>query len=489
MEDKFDIIVIGAGPGGSSAAALMTAAGKKVLLVEKNKSAGGRMSVIHDTQGFHYELFPINGVPADNSRFEYVLKRIGKESAVKRIRPTELGLTDWIYFEDRKGKLTSVDMSRKDMSFLRALHIPLYDIKGLAKVKRLFKDVMTMSEEELRTLSMTSARDFVDSYGELPGMFRTFFLSICEGAFEMTCEKVAASDLIRFYQIAQRDGAGRYYEYGIGHVFEVFADVVEELGGTVLYDSRVKSIDVENGEIQGITLENGEKFTAPIVVSTAGIRQTVLKLVGEDKFEKAYCDRIKGLELNLSCVGYRYFLDAPVLQHPMTTYFPEGMLETYEEFKAMAEGKAKPEHNYVYLGTTSLYPNTAPEGKQLVYAVMSCYPDINQDLQPYLDYIESVVRKLQPDLFGHIMRREKMTPKQSAALGTDAQDDSLGGESYGIANSVGQAGAQRPAPASPIKGLFYAGNDSAGFGLGTHQAVDSGVLVADIILESSTENN
>jgi len=356
------------------------------------------------------------------------------------------------------------------------------DFRGLPRLKKLNDDIMNLPEEAIDKLSMTSARDWVDSYGKLPGLFRTYFLSICEGAFEMTCEKVPAADLIRFYRLARQDGAGRYYEYGIGRVFEVFADAVEECGGTVLYQSRVKCINVEDGRVQGITLENGERYTAPIVISSAGIRQTVLKLVGEDHFEAAYCQRIKDLELNLACVGYRYILNAPVLKHAMITYFPEGCLETYEEFKAKADGQSKPSHNYVYLGTTSLYPNTAPQGKQLVYAVMSCYPNPEQDFQPYLDYVESVVRKIQSDLFDHIERRELMTPGQSAALGTDLQSPAWGGEAYGIANSIGQAGNQRPSPISPLHGLYYVGNDAGGFGLGTHQAVDSGVQVANQIL-------
>ena len=58
----------------------------------------------------------------------------------------------------------------------------------------------------------------------------------------------------------------------------------------------------------------------------------------------------------------------------------------------------------------------------------------------------------------------------------------LGGEAYGIANSIGQAGDNRPSAVSPIHGLYYAGNDASGFGQGTHQAVDSGVNIADLIV-------
>jgi len=483
MKKQFDVIVIGAGPGGSSVAALLAKAGKAVLLVDKNKTAGGRMMPIHDSQGFHYEMFPINGVPANNSQFEVVLKRIGKEAEVKRVSARELGLTDLMYVEDEQGRLRHAIMGNNQLAMLKLLNVPLTDIQGIARIRKLYQDIAKMSEEEIRKLSMTSAKDFVDSYGKLPGSFRTFFLAtMCEGVFEMTYDRVAASDFVRIVQTTTRDGAGRYYEYGVGRVFEVFAKAVEECGGMVLYKSRVKTIDIEADQVRGITLETGDRYTAPIVISSAGIRQTVLKLVGEEHFDTQYCQKIKDLELNLSCIGYRYILNAPVLKNVMITYFPEGCLETYEGFKAMSEGKSTPKHNYVYLGTTSLYPNTAPAGKQLVYAVMSCYPNPNQDFQPYLDYVESVVKKIQPDLFDHIEQREMMTPGQSAALGTDLQSPHWGGESYGIANSVGQAGDQRPSPCSPVRGLYYVGNDSGGFGLGTHQAVDSGVNVADLIL-------
>lgn len=98
----------------------------------------------------------------------------------------------------------------------------------------MFGDMMKMSEEEIDKLSMTSAIDFVDKYGPFPGLFRTYMLYQCEGAYEMTCDMVPASEMIRFAKEAAVQGAGRYYEYGIGRVFEVYAETAEGLGGTVL---------------------------------------------------------------------------------------------------------------------------------------------------------------------------------------------------------------------------------------------------------------
>jgi phytoene dehydrogenase-like protein len=124
-----------------------------------------------------------------------------------------------------------------------------------------------------------------------------------------------------------------------------------------------------------------------------------------------------------------------------------------------------------------------PQGKQLVYAVMSCYPGPELDIQPYLDHVEIIVRKIPPDLFDHIYRTERMTPAQCAAAGTDKMGPRLGGEAYGVANAVGQSGAQRPSSQSPARNPYYVGNDAGGFGLGTQQAVDSAANVAGMILD------
>ena len=74
-----------------------------------------------------------------------------------------------------------------------------------------------------------------------------------------------------------------------------------------------------------------------------------------------------------------------------------------------------------------------------------------------------------------------MTTSIVPSVGNDALFPGQGGESYGIANTIGQAGPDRPQGNTPIKGLYIVGNDAAGFGLGTHQAVDSGFKIFEMI--------
>jgi hypothetical protein len=58
----------------------------------------------------------------------------------------------------------------------------------------------------------------------------------------------------------------------------------------------------------------------------------------------------------------------------------------------------------------------------------------------------------------------------------------VGGETIGLGQIVGQCGDQKPSIRAPICGLFYVGADAGGTGIGTQQAIESGMNVADAVL-------
>jgi hypothetical protein len=91
------------------------------------------------------------------------------------------------------------------------------------------------------------------------------------------------------------------------------------------------------------------------------------------------------------------------------------------------------------------------------------------------------LRTVSHQLFQHIEREETFGPATVPTVVRDAILPGQGGESYGVALSVGQYGDGRLNGESPIDGLFYVGCDAGGFGLGTHQAVDSAVNVSRLV--------
>ena len=57
----------------------------------------------------------------------------------------------------------------------------------------------------------------------------------------------------------------------------------------------------------------------------------------------------------------------------------------------------------------------------------------------------------------------------------------VGGETIGLGQIAGQCGAHKPSIRAPIGGLFIVGCDAGGTGIGTQQAIESGMNVADAV--------
>ncbi|MEJ2737727.1 MAG: hypothetical protein P8189_29925 [Anaerolineae bacterium] len=105
--------------------------------------------------------------------------------------------------------------------------------------------------------------------------------------------------------------------------------------------------------------------------------------------------------MNLANVGYRWFLDRPLLTSPMNVFITYNSVTTMADFAAMETGRF-PDHPSIYLGTTSLYPGLAPEAKQIAYAYMSCLGDTRVHIEPYLEQVKTLVVKMYPAITEHI---------------------------------------------------------------------------------------
>lgn len=475
--NKYDAIIVGAGPGGSAIAALLAKEGLRVLLVDKNSMAGGKMMTIQ-RDGFFYEMFPINAVPSRNSLFEKLIRDLGLENEVQVIYPNPVGR---FYFELPGGEIRTLEMSVKNPSPFGFKHLLGLNWIGFFKFLRIFAKMVSMKPEQLDELAGTTALDYISSHN-LPQSLKSYLLSIyTEGYFEATPDRVSAAAMISAVQQTTNFGGGRYYQAGIGSVFQGFAHAVERYGGTVLFKTRVEKILINQDRITGIEA-GGAQYNAPIVISNAGIQPTVLKLIGKQKFKPEYVAWVENLEMNLANVGYRWFLDKPLLTSPMNVYITYNSVSTIEDFKNMERGNF-PDHSYLYLGTTSLYPGLAPEGKQIVYACMSCLGDPEVNIEPYLERVKRIAVKMQPDILDHIEREETFGPLEVSKISRDSVLPGKGGEDYGVMLSVTQYGDKRLNGETPVEGLYFVGGDAGGFGLGTHQAVDSAVNISKMVLD------
>jgi all-trans-retinol 13,14-reductase len=74
------------------------------------------------------------------------------------------------------------------------------------------------------------------------------------------------------------DGAS-YPVGGAGRIAETIWSVIEAAGGELVTGAAVRSIDVEQGRVVGVTLEQGSIVRAPLVVSSAGVEVTYGRLI------------------------------------------------------------------------------------------------------------------------------------------------------------------------------------------------------------------
>jgi phytoene dehydrogenase-like protein len=89
-DNTYDVIVIGSGFGGSSCAGLLAKRGLHVLLVEKNKSAGGKAMSL-SKNGFTHTAWVVIGAPVEGNYYERVLKELEVEDCAKLIIPGTQG--------------------------------------------------------------------------------------------------------------------------------------------------------------------------------------------------------------------------------------------------------------------------------------------------------------------------------------------------------------------------------------------------------------
>ena len=93
----------------------------------------------------------------------------------------------------------------------------------------------------------------------------------------------------------------------MGGISQALARSAEAHGATVRTDAAVRSVDVSEGRVTGVTLDSGEEVAARVVVSGAHPRTTVLELVGAEHFPDEVGEdmrryRSRGGSVKINCI-------------------------------------------------------------------------------------------------------------------------------------------------------------------------------------------
>ncbi|MBP2325959.1 all-trans-retinol 13,14-reductase [Kibdelosporangium banguiense] len=285
--DTWDAIVIGSGIGGLTTAGFLAREGKDVLVLERHTTAGGCTQVFRRAgyerdMGVHYlgevhkptsSLFQIfdhvsggalqwapmsdvyNRVVIGDREYEFPS---GFDSFIQRMKgyfPHEAAAIDAYV-----GLVLQVAMAARKYFGHRALPPPL----AADAYERMCEPFLEFSDRTaLSVLSeLTSDKELI---AVLCGHFGDYSLSPSRVSFAMHAL------MVRHYM----DGAN-YPVGGSGKIAHSIAEVIRSAGGEVLIGAEVASILIgRDGTAQGVMMADGRSFHAPVVISDAGIANTV----------------------------------------------------------------------------------------------------------------------------------------------------------------------------------------------------------------------
>ncbi len=162
LDESYDVIVIGSGPGGLSTAALLQKRGLKCLLIEKNNLLGGKMISI-EKDGYAYDLFPHGQVPMRGSAFETVFEELGvADEFVPAIEPTDpRDILTMLYRRGDKQeyKRTTQGQAMADPGpFFKVWDLTPSEEEAVIKV---MTEMTLMSEEQIRALDDVTMKEWL----------------------------------------------------------------------------------------------------------------------------------------------------------------------------------------------------------------------------------------------------------------------------------------------------------------------------------------
>ncbi len=485
-KNNSDMIIIGGGIGGLSCAALLAKQGFRPLVLEMNEKTGGR--VLGETEkGFTYEYFPIGVTPVRNHSFEMLSRELGlDESEIKIIGPENMGFA-YLGKSEKWKFMDNINILAGDISEdFDPSH--LFDLWGLDETElepaiQVLGDLYMMTPEQINLLDAEDItfKEFLDKgLYDIPWAVDNFFGFFANMAMVEPIDLVSAAEYVRILQDAFNNGGGGYPAGGCMHVADILTKKVIELGGIVRTNTKVEKIDIQNSSAAGVITTDGEKISASVVISNAGIHPTVLKLAGEDHFDKSYVNYVKDLVPAWGLTSQIYFLNKPVLDFHISVLYSDNGWWDLERYEKIKNGHV-PDDVVVYAMVPSNYdPSVVPEGKQILTAGTVCPSDPGaEEIEMLTQKAEELLFNFWPEIVPAIESKKYGGPAQVSALTRDHVQHGQGGECMGLGQIAGQCGATRPPAVTSVRGLFLVGIDAGGSaGMGLHQSVDSALKVS-----------
>ncbi|MHA1269025.1 MAG: phytoene desaturase family protein [Candidatus Helarchaeota archaeon] len=498
-QNKFDVIVIGSGIGGSGCAAVLSNKGYKTLLLEKNERVGGACSS-YKKDGFTIDVavHMFSHTNKRSSPFSKIIKRAGGDPSKEL--PFWTGLAYKTVMKTRDSefiKMPSMEETQNNTPEEMFQIMSKYLMKlGASKedteiLKDIYLNMFTSSRKDVYALMNVSLEDYINRFTDSAVVHG--FLSYMAGIFFVIPESiVSAGEFIWCMRDPSTQGEGGGYPIGGSIAIpSAFVRVFQKNNGVLKLNSRVTKIITDDGVVSGVQLKDGTIYNAPIVVSNAGIKKTVLDFITDNSYlNKDYLKLIRNLRPSYSAVTFKVALKKQVIKDiaamhlfyvkldefnsnslkKMWTEIDNGIIPYYSAFMAPIP--------------SNMDPSTAPKGKQLLILGGMAPPKLKPNTSKWKSWIETYwdyILELLPQIENQIEFVDTTTPGDIIKF---TGKDEAPVEGTALACLPGQSGKDRVSCRIPnITGLYVCG-DTAGsdvHGIGTQLAANSALHCAKLI--------
>lgn len=480
------VVIIGAGIGGLGAAGLFAKKGYDVTVLEKNPNFGGRANVF-EASGFRFDMGPSWYLAPDlfEHYFDLVGEKVSDHLTLERLQPSYR-----IFFRNSPDNVdinSNIDIDAQTFDAIEEgageklkayLKQSEYQY-GVATQHFMYKNYDTIFDFLNKRVATEGQK--LSVFSNMHSFVSKFFKSqklrqIME--YTMVFLGTSPYEAPALYNLMSHMDFNQGVFYPKGGFYELINSLVaiaEKNGAVLRSDCAVAEIIVENGQTNGVRLENGEIVAADIVISNADMWFTETKLLAEKwqtHKQKYWNKKVLAPSAFIMYLGVSEKLPS-LIHHNLL--FSEDWRKNFDDIYKHPQ---LPDEPSLYVCAPSVTDGgVAPEGKENLFVLVPIASDLEMSDAEKERYSELVLELMEKEM-NLLGLREKIEYKRIYTVADFAGDyNSFKGTALGLAHTIWQTAIFRPKNQSKkVKNLFYVGAGTNP-GIGTQICLISAELV------------